>query len=179
MLLKQQFRVVVKLFNYHKLGLPLAASPALRAAVREEPVLDVSCLFTDSWYAWQDSNLRPVAPEESGSNPLNLLSLFLTFTYTFSGILLSLEVDPLFCQIDRVLVQFRYSVRSRTSRVAPANPCLAVPTTLASFRESCLRSPIGPRLRRAHSLPPSPPFGIFSQKSASRPSAPGDSTPSC
>ena len=69
----------------------------------------ISGLFSNSWYAWQDSNLRPVAPEESGSNSLNLLSLFLPFIYVFSGILPSLEVDPLFCQIDRVLVQFCYS----------------------------------------------------------------------
>ena len=44
----------------------------------------------DRWYAWQDSNLRPVAPEESASKSLNSLSLFLLYTYTFSGSLLSL-----------------------------------------------------------------------------------------
>ena len=61
------------------------------------------------WYAWQDSNLRPFAPEKCGSKSLNSLSLFLPYNSGLSGILLSLEVDPHSAQLDRVLVQFRYS----------------------------------------------------------------------
>ena len=70
------------------------------------------------WYAWQDSNLRPFAPEAGGPKSLNSLSLFLPYASTLSGNLLSLEVDPLSAQLDRVLVQFRYSCprRSATAR---------------------------------------------------------------
>ena len=60
------------------------------------------------WYAWQDSNLRPFAPEASGSKSLNSLSPFLPCGSKVSGILLSLKVEPLSGQIDRVLVQFCY-----------------------------------------------------------------------
>ena len=37
----------------------------------------IQCKYEAKWYAWQDSNLRPFAPEASGSKSLNSLSLFL------------------------------------------------------------------------------------------------------
>ena len=72
-----------------------------------------SLITSRLWYAWQDSNLRPFAPEACGSKSLNSISLFLPYNSGLSGILLSLEVDPHSVQLDRVLVQFRYS---RTSQ---------------------------------------------------------------
>ena len=35
----------------------------VEAAVLEELIFEISSLFADGWYAWQGSNLRPVAPE--------------------------------------------------------------------------------------------------------------------
>ena len=63
LLFKQLLCAIIKLFSYNELDFQLAVAPTVEAAVLEEPVLATSCLFSDDWYAWQDSNLRPVAPE--------------------------------------------------------------------------------------------------------------------
>ncbi len=63
LLLRQPFHTISKLFSYNVLGFHWAAFTAVEAAVRQELVLETSCLFTNGWYAWQGSNLRPVAPE--------------------------------------------------------------------------------------------------------------------
>jgi hypothetical protein len=61
--LKQQLGVVIKLFNYNELDFLQAVMPVVLANVPDEPASETSYLFTDSWYAWQDSDLRPVAPK--------------------------------------------------------------------------------------------------------------------
>ena len=43
-----------------------------------------------SWYAWQDSNLRPVAPEAVQSLSTVSVSLILSNISSLSGVLLSL-----------------------------------------------------------------------------------------
>jgi hypothetical protein len=103
--------------------------------------LRLSHMFTIGWYAWRDSNPRPVAPEESGSKSHNLLSLFLPCAYVVSGILLSLEVDPLSSQIDRVLAQFWHSRwphdrfrRCQTHR--PVNASLAAASHAGAAQQS-------------------------------------------
>jgi len=78
LLLKQQLGLVIKLFNYNELGFLWAVKPIVSAYVVGEPALEISYLFTDSWYGWQGSNLRPVAREAIRS--LSTLSVSPTFS---------------------------------------------------------------------------------------------------
>jgi hypothetical protein len=72
LLLKQLLGTIIKLFNFNV----LVFQQTLEVAVREDPASDDKLLFLTNWYAWQDSNLRAVAPEttdgrlelESGAN---------------------------------------------------------------------------------------------------------------
>ena len=61
--LTQPFRANVKPFIRNELGFLWAASNTVKAGVLGDYVLLLSALVTNGWYAWQDSNLRPVAPE--------------------------------------------------------------------------------------------------------------------
>ena len=63
LLLRQPFCSILKRFNYNELGFLQAAFTTVEAAFLEELVFEISRLFANGWYAWQDSNLRPVAPE--------------------------------------------------------------------------------------------------------------------
>src|SRR5215472_12445625 len=124
-----------------------------------------------SWYAWQDSNLRPFAPEASGSKSLNSLSLFLSYGSTLSGNLLALEVDPLSSQLDRVLVQFRYS-RAPQPISVPASPVVLQPYSAShQKRMPCLQCSKRNRKVLVFALPPLPRFHQSCQRSGSQPDA--------
>jgi hypothetical protein len=90
MLLKQLLCTIINLVAYNDLDFKLAGSLTAKAAVREGSVLAISCSFSDSWYAWQDSNLRPVAPEAVRSFPTISVSLTFSMLSSQSGYLLSL-----------------------------------------------------------------------------------------
>jgi hypothetical protein len=86
----QPFRTISKLFSYSVLGFLWAAVTTVDAAVSKERVLAISCLFTNGWYAWQDSNLRPVAPEAALSLSTVSVSPIFSIIFPLSGVLLSL-----------------------------------------------------------------------------------------
>jgi len=66
LLLKQLLCTIIKLFTYNELGFRWGTQNAVKAgALVQRPVV-LSSLFAVDWYAWQDSNLRPVAPEATG-----------------------------------------------------------------------------------------------------------------
>src|SRR6266571_7388401 len=77
-----------------------------------------------SWYAWQDSNLRPFAPEQSG-----LFTVLYMRSYSFQsftsiqGACFRSKAEPVFLQLHKVGKSFATVVlRSEVRRHLPVRP---------------------------------------------------------
>ena len=86
------------------------------------PYRDLSPL--ESWYAWQDSNLRPFAPEQSG-----LFTILYMRSYSFQsftsipGACFRSKAEPVFLQLHKVGKSFATVVlRSEVRRHLPVRP---------------------------------------------------------
>src|SRR2546425_6502815 len=83
------------------------------------PYRDLSPL--ESWYAWQDSNLRPFAPEQSGLFAiLYMRSYSFQFFTSIQGACFRSKAEPVFLQLHKVGKSFATVVlRSEAQKCFP------------------------------------------------------------